>query len=88
MKVIGNKSKEEDPFSPPYEKGMVITDKFKDHLLMFNKFYRIKYHSLVVTKKYEYQADLLNKSDFEATIEVLLAMGTSLAFYNHGLLSG
>jgi ATP adenylyltransferase/5',5'''-P-1,P-4-tetraphosphate phosphorylase II len=56
---------------------------------MFNKFYVIPKHLLIVTKKVESQKSLLTKSDFETTIEVLLSMGEkALAWYNHGVNSG
>jgi ATP adenylyltransferase len=58
------KKKNPNPFSPPFEEGYVISQKWKNHILMFNKFYVIPKHLLIVTKKVESQTSLLTKSDF------------------------
>ena len=54
-----------DPFAPPFEDdGMFITELDPDHRLIFNKFYLVKNHVLIITRNYELQTDLLTEKDF------------------------
>jgi len=87
-KEAETRAQKKDPFAPPYEPGMVISDRFEDHLLMFNKFFIVRGHVLVVTKRFESQQERLRVKDFEATLLTMWAVGESFAFYNHGVLSG
>jgi ATP adenylyltransferase/5',5'''-P-1,P-4-tetraphosphate phosphorylase II len=90
--VMIEKEKKKNPnpfFFSPFEKGCLVSKKWKNHILLFNKFYVIPKHLLIVTKKVESQRSLLTKRDFKTTIEVLLSMGeNALAWYNHGVNSG
>ena len=41
-----------DPFMPPYDDNSKVADLGEDHVLLFNKFYFMKYQMLVITKKF------------------------------------
>lgn len=54
-KVKVSHSSPGNPFRPPFEKGMFITDLPPRHRLLFNKFNILKNHVLIVTQEFEDQ---------------------------------
>jgi sulfate adenylyltransferase (ADP) / ATP adenylyltransferase len=72
-----------DPFSPPYEPDLYVSDVSPSHVALLNKFSVLDHHFLLVTREYAEQPEHLTKADFEA---MLLALGgvNGLAFYNSG----
>jgi len=77
---------EVNPFLP-YERELFVADISDTHLALLNKFNVVEHHLLIVTRHFEDQDILLNRSDFEA---MWLSMGEyeSLAFYNGGRVAG
>jgi len=63
--------KDFNPFLPPFEPGIFISELSQSHRLLFNKFCICKEHTIVVTKEMERQDAPLTKQDFAA---MLLAM--------------
>ena len=59
-----NKGPMKDPFMPPFEPGLFITELSDTHNLLFNKFCICKEHTLVTTKKMERQDSPLTNADF------------------------
>jgi ATP adenylyltransferase len=80
-------NKAKNPFLPPYKESALISEDFPHHVIMFNKFYNYKYHSLVVTKKTHKQNDFLTVTDFIATVKVRNALN-GIAYFNMGETSG
>ena len=52
-----------DPFMPPFEPGLFVSDLSTTHRLLFNKFMICKQHSLVVSKEFERQDVKLKRED-------------------------
>ena len=48
-----NEKKPFDPFMPPFQPGLYLSELTDTHRLLFNKFCIVKEHSLVVTKEFE-----------------------------------
>ena len=86
-KNSSNTKKSTNPFLPPYEEGLYISDIGDDHRLLFNKFAVVKMHMLVVTKDFQSQSDLLTRKDLQAACKVTKAMG-GFSFFNGGPESG
>lgn len=89
---LENKSKltvssTKNPFLPPFEKGIMITELPPKHRLLYNKFYFYKNHLLVVTQQFEDQSNRVSVQDFK---QVLLACEAikGLFFFNSGPESG
>ncbi|KAF8071003.1 APA2 [Scenedesmus sp. PABB004] len=77
-----------NPFLP-YEEALWVGHLCDSHTLLLNKFNVVPHHVLVVTRRFESQADPLNAADFAATLQVLAAMPRGgVAFYNCGEHSG
>ena len=76
----------DDPFLPPYEKGMFITE-IGEHRLLYNKFPVVKNHVLVVTKNFEDQHSLLEPKDLASSFLVMKSIN-GIAIYNSGEDSG
>ena len=76
-----------NPFLPPFETGLFITDLSPDYRLLFNKFAVVKRHVLIVTSAFEEQNSPLNRKDFAQGYKVLLAVN-GFCFYNSGPCSG
>ncbi len=49
--------KEFNPFLPPFQEGLFISDITEHHRLLFNKYSVCDEHVLVVTKEFEKQVD-------------------------------
>ena len=62
-----------DPFLPPFEPGLWITD-WEEHRLLFNKFPVHQNHLLVVTKNFVPQESPHTKNDLGAVFEGLDAI--------------
>jgi ATP adenylyltransferase len=76
-----------NPFIPPYEEELFVSDVAPAHACLLNKFNVFDYHVLLVTRAYEDQDSLLTPADFEALL-TCMAEFDSLAFYNGGRLAG
>jgi ATP adenylyltransferase len=80
------KFKKDNPFIPPFEKGLFVVD-LENHRVLVNKFAIIKYHVLVTTKLMEDQHSLMSEQDFTSSYVVLKAL-RGFCFYNGGTESG
>ena len=78
--------KKEDPFLPPFEKGIFIKE-FDENRLIFNKFPLIKHHVLLISKGFEEQQTAIPKSMFHEGYLVLRALN-GVSIYNSGPESG
>lgn len=76
-----------DPFLPPFDNGIFITDLGKTHRLIFNKYMVSKYHVLVVTKIFMLQTEPLVEADFKYGYLVLAALD-GFAFFNSDKTAG
>lgn len=76
-----------DPFMPPFEPGLFITELSRTHNLLFNKFMICKMHVLVTTSSMERQDDPLTVEDFYAMLLTMQSLNT-FVFFNRGYLSG
>lgn len=76
-----------DPFLPPFDNGIFITDLGKTHRLIFNKYMASKYHVLVVTKIFMLQTEPLVDTDFKYAYLVLTALD-GFAFFNSDKTAG
>ena len=79
--------KVEDPFSPPFEEGIFISELTKTHSLVFNKFCVCDEHVVVFPNAFERQDTPLTLADFEAAVCVVKSL-TAFMFFNCGPLSG
>lgn len=77
----------EDPFLPPYEPDLFVTDLTVTHAVLLNKFPVLADHLLLVTRHYESQTAPLTVADFEAMLTAL-SLVDGLAFYNGGREAG
>jgi sulfate adenylyltransferase (ADP) / ATP adenylyltransferase len=75
-----------NPFLP-YERALFIADISDTHLCLLNKYNVIDHHTLIVTRAFEHQEDLLTPADFEALC-YCLAEYDALGFYNSGPAAG
>jgi len=75
-----------NPFLP-YEPDLYLGELGDRHRLLLNKFNVLPHHLLLVTREFESQNDLLNRDDFTALAELMLAVD-GLAFFNGGTLAG
>ncbi|MBN1204986.1 MAG: phosphorylase [Myxococcaceae bacterium] len=76
-----------NPFLPPYEEALFISNVAPAHACLLNKFNVFDHHALLVTQAYEEQDSLLTPADFEALL-TCMAEFDALSFYNGGRLSG
>ncbi len=76
-----------DPFLPPFDNGIFITDLGKTHRLIFNKYMASKYHVLVITKIFMLQTEPLIDTDFKYAYLVLTALD-GFAFFNSDKTAG
>ncbi len=77
----------EDPFAPPYQRGLYVGDIAPEHAGVLNKFPVLDNHLLIVTREFKAQSGVLEAGDFEAMLRVL-ACWDGLAFYNAGAQAG
>lgn len=75
-----------DPFLPP-DPDLFVTDVSATHFCLLNKFSVIDHHVLIVTRRFEPQEVVLNRSDFEA-LWTCMAEFDALGFYNSGTIAG
>lgn len=77
------------PFDPflPYEEDLFVAHLSPTHVCLLNKFNVVEHHSLIITKAFEDQEQLLTLADLEA-MWMGLAEVDGLAFYNGGKLAG
>lgn len=76
-----------DPFLPPFEEGLFISELSPTHTLLFNKFQVCKEHVLVVTTKFERQDSPLDRNDIEAVVKTMLSLDAFM-YFNQGPNSG
>ncbi len=76
-----------DPFLPPFEPHIFIDAITDTHRLLLNQFCIARYHSLVVSNKFEPQESALTPDTFEATLITMKALN-GFAYYNSGHLAG
>ncbi len=76
------KDRGQNPFLP-YEQAMFVCDISPTHLCLLNKFPAVPGHTLIVTRAFEEQTELLTREDFEASW-LCLQEGEALVFYNAG----
>ena len=55
-----------DPFMPPFEEGLFITELIETHRLIFNKFLVCKEHVICTTKDFQRQDSFMNLNDVQA----------------------
>lgn len=79
--------KVQDPFLPPFEPGLFITELSETHRLIFNKFQVCKDHVLVVTTEFERQEQPLNYADISAVVKTMLSLNAFM-YFNKGSKSG
>ncbi|KAJ6251003.1 ap-4-a phosphorylase ii [Anaeramoeba flamelloides] len=83
-----NKQKKRiDPFENPSTQPLFITHLNDQYSLLFNRYYLIPKHVLVVTTNFTPQNTILTKNDLEASMKVIEAL-QGLAYFNHGPESG
>lgn len=80
-KKINQKKKNNNPFLPPFENGIFITDLKKTHRLIFNKYMITKEHVLIVTRIFEPQFFEITKEDLEKSY-LLLKTLNGFCFFN------
>lgn len=80
-KKINSKPKNNNPFLPPFENGIYITDLKKTHRLIFNKYMITKEHILIVSRIYEPQFFEITKEDLEKGY-LLLKTLNGFCFFN------
>ncbi len=78
---------EKDPFSPPYERDLVVGALGAAHVCLLNKFPVVGHHGLVVTTAFEPQDAPLTPADFGAVVRVLREQD-ALVFYNSSATAG
>lgn len=76
-----------DPFLPPYDPDLFVTDLTPTHICLLNKYNVVEHHALIVTRRFEPQEDVLGAADFEA-LGLGLAAVDGLGFYNGGQIAG
>lgn len=76
-----------DPFAPPYDPDLVVSDVPPAHVALLNKFPVISEHLLVVTRDFADQEELLTEADFAALVSAM-DENRSLGFYNGGRQAG
>jgi ATP adenylyltransferase len=76
-----NSGKNNNPFLPPFDEGIFITDLNKTHRLLFNKFMITKEHVLIITRIFEPQYYEVTKDDLE-TSYLLLKVLNGFCFFN------
>lgn len=76
-----------DPFAPPYEQDLYVGPVSQTHVALLNKFCVISNHTLLVTREYAGQTELLDASDFHALARALASVD-GLVFYNGGEQAG
>ncbi|KAJ3430610.1 ap-4-a phosphorylase ii [Anaeramoeba flamelloides] len=76
-----------DPFENPSTHSLFITQLNEQYSLIFNKFYFVPKHVLIVTTDFVNQNTSLTKDDFEVTMQVIEAL-EGMAYFNHGPESG
>lgn len=76
-----------DPFLPPYDENLFVSDISDTHVCLLNKFNVVDHHILIVTRNFEEQESLLNAEDFEALWACMMALN-GFAFYNGGETAG
>lgn len=80
----------EDPFLPPYEADVVVSeqmDDYPEYAMLLNKFNVLDNHALVVTRAFESQSERLSARDLSVLRDCVLQLN-GLGFYNCGLASG
>lgn len=82
-----NSGQTEDPFLPPYNEDLFVSDISDTHICLLNKFNVVDHHILIVTRDFEEQTSLLNGEDFEA-LWVCMTELNGFAFYNGGKTAG
>lgn len=85
--LIRKEQVKDDPFSPPFEPGMFISDLSPSHALVFNKFSVCDCHVIIITKEFEQQINPVGFEDFRASLTVMRALD-GFVFYNSGYNSG
>ena len=76
-----------DPFMPPFEDGLFITDLTESHSLVFNKFSVCKEHVICITKDFVRQDSPLCLKDIQACLLVMDRLDAFM-FFNCGPHSG
>jgi len=79
--------KVDDPFLPPFEEGIFITDLSDSHSLVFNKFCVCDHHVIAFPKAFEHQTSPLTVADFSAAALVIAEL-QAFMFFNCGPDSG
>ncbi|KAJ6229126.1 ap-4-a phosphorylase ii [Anaeramoeba flamelloides] len=89
VKLVTNtkKAKKRDPFKYPSKDPLFITQMEENYSLLFNKFYLVPKHLVLVTNKFVHQNTPLTLSIFKPTLQILKVIN-GLAFFNHGSQSG
>lgn len=76
-----------DPFLPPYEAALFVSDISDTHVALLNKFNVIEHHTLLVTRRFEPQQAPLDEADLVAACACLAELG-GVVFYNAGTIAG
>ncbi|RMH10101.1 MAG: phosphorylase [Nitrospirae bacterium] len=76
-----------DPFFPPYDPYLYVTDISVTHVCLLNKFNVLDHHILIVTRDFEDQTWMLTVQDFEALRRCMTEF-PGLGFYNSGPQAG
>lgn len=84
--IMGSGEKSRNPFLP-YEAELCVGAVSPTHVCLLNKFNVIDHHLLIVTREFEHQETLLDRSDF-AALAACMAEIDGLAFYNGGAAAG
>ena len=79
--------KVKDPFMPPFEPGLFISELSETHTLLFNKFQVCNKHVLVVTTKFARQESPLDRDDLAAVVKTMLSLNAFM-YFNKGPKSG
>ncbi|KAJ6243640.1 ap-4-a phosphorylase ii [Anaeramoeba flamelloides] len=89
VKLVTNtsKAKKRDPFQYPSKDPLFITKIDEDFSLLFNKFYLVPKHLVLVTNKFVHQNTPLDLAIFKPALRIL-KVNDGLAFFNHGRESG
>ena len=77
----------ENPFLPPFEPNVFISDLEPNHRLIFNKYSVAREHVLVLTKDVQEQTDPLTKDDFQACLTTITSLD-AVMFFNCGRTAG
>lgn len=76
-----------DPFLPPYDPRLFVSDVSPTHVCLLNKFNVVDHHLLIVTRDFEAQESILTLADFNAWLACSNEYA-GLGFYNGGIHAG